>query len=115
MAGLTFAQQLTLTLIDKAVVGGLLVFAAFGFNKLLEAFKSQQTRQLEIFKAEQARQLETFKSVYTYWKHLEINYQGEMRQPVICVLQWQKWQKSLLLLVIQFVGSVGLQSIVPRR
>lgn len=62
MAGLTFAQQLTLTLIDKAVVGGLLVFAAFGFNKLLEAFKSQQTRQLEIFKAEQARQLETFKS-----------------------------------------------------
>jgi hypothetical protein len=62
VAGLTFAQQLILTLIDKAVIGGLLVFSAFGFNKLLEAFKSQQTRQLEIFKAEQAQQLETFKS-----------------------------------------------------
>jgi hypothetical protein len=38
MADLTFSQQLWLMLIDKLAIGGLLVFAAFGFNRILEAF-----------------------------------------------------------------------------
>ena len=57
-----FNQQLLLTLIDKAVIGGLLLFAAFIFNRLLEAFKSNQARQMELFKTGQLQQLETFKN-----------------------------------------------------
>lgn len=59
MADLSFCQQLTLTIIDKAVIGGLLGLAAYGFSRLLEAFKADQTLQLEQFKAQQADHLET--------------------------------------------------------
>lgn len=47
---MTFNQQLILTLIDKAVIGCLLVLAGFAFNRLLEAYKSNQLQQFEIFR-----------------------------------------------------------------
>lgn len=58
---LNFQQQLELTLIDKAVIGGLLVLAGYVFNRSLEAFKTTQTRSLEEFRATQSVHLETFK------------------------------------------------------
>ena len=62
MAQLTFNQQVVLTLIDKVVIGGLFLLAAYALNKLLETFKSDQAEQLEAFKGGLARQLEDFKS-----------------------------------------------------
>jgi len=55
-------EQLINALIDKAVIGVLLVLATYKFNKLLEAFKFEQTHQLETFKSERAEWLETFKN-----------------------------------------------------
>jgi hypothetical protein len=59
---LSFKQQLELTLIDKAVIGGLLALAGYVFNRSLELFKKAQSIQLEAFKLEQNRKIEEFKS-----------------------------------------------------
>ncbi len=61
MSGLTFKQQLLITLIDKVVIGGFLVLAAYGFNRLLAAFQATQARELESFKLSQSEKLEGFK------------------------------------------------------
>jgi len=71
---MTFGRQLILTVIDKAVIGGLLALAAYASSRLLEAFKADQSRELEAskltqseklesFKAEENRKLEAFKSI----------------------------------------------------
>jgi hypothetical protein len=62
MLDLSFGQQLTLTLIDKAVIGGLLALAVFGFNRMLEGFKAIQSKQLEEFKSDQSRNLERIRA-----------------------------------------------------
>src|SRR6185295_17682634 len=61
MADMTFKQQLALTLIDKAVIGGFLALAAYGFNRLLVAFQVMQAKELESFKFSQSEKLESFK------------------------------------------------------
>jgi len=60
--GLTFKQQLILTLIDKAVIGRLLALAAFVFSRSLEVFKTTQSLELETFKRAQNEKIEEFKS-----------------------------------------------------
>lgn len=54
MLALTFWQQFTITLIDKAVIGGILILAAFHFNRLLETFKTEQHEWLESKKRQMA-------------------------------------------------------------
>jgi hypothetical protein len=57
---LSFQEQLELTLIDKAVIGGLLALAGFVFSRSLEAFKTAQLRSLEGFKTTQSQELARF-------------------------------------------------------
>lgn len=45
---MTFGQQLTLILIDKAVIGFFVLLAGLWLNRELEAYKSRQTQSLEI-------------------------------------------------------------------
>lgn len=59
---MSFKDQLTLTIIDKAIIGTFLAFTAFLFNKILEAFRLNQAKELEVFKFAQVQQLETFKN-----------------------------------------------------
>lgn len=47
MADLSFNQQLAITLIDKAIIGGLLVFAVYKFNRFLETYKNQSAKSEE--------------------------------------------------------------------
>jgi len=47
---LPFRDQLKLIIIDKAVIGGFLVIAAFYFNRALERFRASQSVELENFK-----------------------------------------------------------------
>jgi hypothetical protein len=63
--GLSFYQQLTITLIDKAVIGGLLAVAAYLFNRSLANFKGTQSLELARFTQEQNRSLEEFKTRLT--------------------------------------------------
>jgi hypothetical protein len=42
---MTFKEQLTITLIDKAAIGVLILVAAYWVNRALERFKADQTRQ----------------------------------------------------------------------
>lgn len=63
MAELNFNQQLTLALIGNAVIGGLLAFAVYGFNRFLETFKNQlakkdeQARNVRLAVAELAKKI----------------------------------------------------------
>ena len=54
---LNFTQQLELTLIDKAVIGGLLALAAYVFSRSLEAFKGTQSLELEAFRGTQSQEM----------------------------------------------------------
>ena len=45
---MTFGQQLTIILIDKLVIGVIVLIAGLWLNRKLEAFKSRQTQSLEI-------------------------------------------------------------------
>lgn len=58
---MTFTEQLTITVIDKLVIGLMLAFTVFAFNRFLEVFKSERSLELEGFRAEQARRLEAFR------------------------------------------------------
>jgi len=57
---LTFTQQLEITLIDKAVIGGLLALAAYVFSRSLEAFKGTQSLELEAFRGTQSQEMARF-------------------------------------------------------
>ncbi len=70
---LSFRDQLVITLIDKALIGGLLALAAYFFTRSLERFKGTQSLELEAFRGtqslemarftqEQNRKIEEFKS-----------------------------------------------------
>lgn len=50
MADLNFTQQLILTIVDKAIIGVLIIFAAYKFNRFLEILKSERSELLEVFK-----------------------------------------------------------------
>jgi hypothetical protein len=58
---MNFREQLTITLIDKAIIGIMLVVVGFAFNRMLESFKTQQSRLIETFKGEEARKNEIAK------------------------------------------------------
>jgi hypothetical protein len=71
--GMSFQENLAITLIDKAVIGGLLALAAYFFNRALEKFRGTQSLELEAFRGtqalemarftqEQSRRIEEFKS-----------------------------------------------------
>lgn len=55
LATLSFDEQLTITIIDKAVIGLLLAIAAWALNRGLEAFRAQQTKAIESLKNELSR------------------------------------------------------------
>ncbi len=57
---LSFQQQLEITLIDKAVIGGLLALAAYVFSRSLETFKGTQSLELEAFKGAQSQEMANF-------------------------------------------------------
>ena len=70
---MTFYEQLLITLVDKFVIGLIVLIAWYLVNRFLESFKrdrnieietfkQQQTRDLEDFKSQQIRELEEFKS-----------------------------------------------------
>lgn len=70
---ISFSEQLLLTVIDKALIGGLLAIAGFFFSRALEKFKGTQLLELEAFRGaqlidmagftqEQNRKIEEFKS-----------------------------------------------------
>ena len=44
---MTFNEQLTITLIDKALIGALVLIAGFWLNRILERFKSDRARENE--------------------------------------------------------------------
>src|SRR5437870_51009 len=62
---LTFIEQLEITLLDKALIGGLLVLAAYFLNRSLEAFKATESLELARFTQDQTRNLEEFKNRLT--------------------------------------------------
>jgi hypothetical protein len=55
---MTFREQLTITLIDKVVIGLMLVGVGFAFNHMLESFKTQQSVLIETFKGQETRKNE---------------------------------------------------------
>jgi hypothetical protein len=55
---MTFRQQLTITLIDKAIIGIILVIVGFTFNRMLESFKAQQMTLIETLKSQETRKNE---------------------------------------------------------
>jgi hypothetical protein len=68
---LTFGEELTITIIDKGAFGLLLVVAGFVFNKMLEKFKTEQTKTIDELKADQANRIEALKSDLT--RNLELD------------------------------------------
>src|SRR5437879_461411 len=44
---MTFKEQLIVTVVDKAAIGGLLLFGGFWLNRLLEGFKAERSRDNE--------------------------------------------------------------------
>ena len=63
MADFSFNQQLALTLIDKALVGGVLTIAVYGLNKLLESFKSERAGWLETVRNQLTKHDETERTI----------------------------------------------------
>lgn len=55
---LPFREQLTLTLIEKAVIGLLLLIGGFWLNSMLDRFRAQQTESIEQLKSQLVRELD---------------------------------------------------------
>lgn len=55
---MTFYEQLTITLVDKAAIGALLLLAGFGLNRLLERFKADRARENEREKLRNQKQVD---------------------------------------------------------
>jgi hypothetical protein len=55
---LTFNEQLTITVIDKGVIGVLVLVAGLWFNSMLEEFKTAQVKAIEELKNDLTRKLE---------------------------------------------------------
>lgn len=51
-------DQLIVTIVDKAAIGALLLFAGFFVNRWLEKFKREQAQLLEAFKNDRSREAE---------------------------------------------------------
>ncbi len=51
-------DQLIVTIVDKAAIGALLLFAVFFVNRWLEKFKREQAQLLEAFKNDRSREAE---------------------------------------------------------
>ena len=68
---LTFGEQLAVTVIDKGAFGLLLVVAGFVFNKMLEKFKTEQTKLIDELKTDQTKRIEALKSDLS--KNLELD------------------------------------------
>jgi hypothetical protein len=57
---LQFQEQLIITIVDKAMIGGLLAFGAYLFSRSLEKFKGTQALELEAFRGTQALEMQRF-------------------------------------------------------
>jgi predicted metalloprotease with PDZ domain len=75
---LTFNEQLTITLIDKGVIGLLLLGAGFAFNRMLEGFRTEQTKAIDSFRTEQTKAIEALRSDLT----LKLEKQREQRAAI---------------------------------
>lgn len=84
---LTFREQLTLTIIDKAVIGVLLLAAGLAFNKMLEGFKTAQTKAIEALKSDLTRNLEIDRErravIADFAKKISTGYQA---------MEWFTWK-----------------------
>lgn len=83
----TFREQLTITIIDKAVIGLLLLAAGLAFNSTLETFKTEQTRMIEALKSDLTRKLEIDRErraiIADFAKKISTGYQ---------TMEWFTWK-----------------------
>jgi hypothetical protein len=83
---LTFYEQLTITVIDKAVIGLLLLGAGLAFNWMLERFKAQQTKAIEGLKSDLTSKLEKQReqraAIADFAKKVSVGYQA---------MEWLTW------------------------
>jgi hypothetical protein len=83
---LSYSEQLQLTLIDKGLIGLLLVVAGFAFNSMLERFKSNQTKALDALRSDLTLQLEKQREQRTaigdFARKISVGYQA---------MEWFTW------------------------
>ena len=84
---LTFQEELTITIIDKAVIGLLLLAAGLWFNRMLEGFKFAQTKAIEALKSDLTRKLEIDRerrtAIADFAKKISVGYQA---------MEWLTWK-----------------------
>ena len=68
----TFSQQLILTVLDKFIIGLLLVVAGYWFGKQLERYRTEQGKALEQFKTEQNKVLDQLRGEQALRKEYEV-------------------------------------------
>jgi hypothetical protein len=66
---ITYHEQIVLTILDKALIGGILAIAGFWANRYLEAFKSRRELENELSKLRDQKHLEIVESQLSkfYW------------------------------------------------
>jgi hypothetical protein len=83
-----FSQKIILTLIDKLAIGLLIIGVVYYFNRLLEKYKSEQSKLLELLRGEQAlrKEYETLRD-QTAVKHLQRQIE-ELYSPLFGLIQY---------------------------
>jgi hypothetical protein len=59
---LTFPEQILITVLDKALIGGLIAFGGYWFSRSLDKLRAEQALDLEGFKRDQTLRIEKFKN-----------------------------------------------------
>src|SRR6266478_1989725 len=75
---LDFRHQLVLTIVDKALIGGLIAVVGFWLNRYLEAFKSRKELENELRKVRDQKRLDILEMQLSkcYWPiylHLQMD------------------------------------------
>jgi hypothetical protein len=70
---MTFQEQLIITVVDKAIIGLIIIVAVFLFNKKLEQFKSRQVLTQEIAKQRIVKITQIWESIYK-WETEVVDY-----------------------------------------
>src|SRR3981189_2557141 len=77
---LSDSEQLQLTLLDKGLIGLLLVVAGFAFNSMLERFKSNRAKALDALRSDLTLQLEKQREQRTaigdFARKISVGYQA---------------------------------------
>jgi hypothetical protein len=83
---LSFDEQLTITLIDKGLIGILLAVTGYAFSRMLEGFRSEQARALDLLRNDLTLKLEKQReqrvAIGDFVKKISVGYQA---------MEWFTW------------------------